>query len=148
MHFYVHSACAILGPRQVGKTTLAKMFLKQASPKNYHFFDLENPLDLARLENPMLTLSKLTDQLIIIDEIQRAPELFPILRVLIDDKQKKQKFLILGSASRDLIRQSSETLAGRIGYLELMPFSLDEVDHDPEILWLRGGFPPSYLAKT
>lgn len=148
LYFRIHPACAILGPRQVGKTTLAKMFLEHDSPKNFHFFDLENPLDLARLENPMLTLSKLTNNLIVIDEIQRAPNLFPILRVLIDDKQKKQKFLILGSASRDLIRQSSETLAGRIGYMELMPFSLDEVDHDSEILWLRGGFPLSYLAKT
>lgn len=148
LQFRVHPACAILGPRQVGKTTLAKMFLEQDSPQNFYFFDLENPLDLARLENPMLTLSKLTNQLIVIDEIQRAPELFPVLRVLIDDKQKKQKFLILGSASRDLIRQSSESLAGRIGYMELTPFSLDEVDHDPEILWLRGGFPLSYLAKS
>jgi predicted AAA+ superfamily ATPase len=148
MHFRVHPACAILGPRQVGKTTLAKMFLEHDSPANFHFFDLENPLDLARIENPMLALSKLTDKLIIIDEVQRAPELFPVIRVLIDDKQRKQKFLILGSASRDLIRQSSETLAGRIGYMELMPFSLDEVDHDSEILWLRGGFPLSYLAKT
>ncbi|HSX04238.1 MAG TPA: ATP-binding protein [Rhabdochlamydiaceae bacterium] len=149
MHFQVHPACAILGPRQVGKTTLAKMFLEeQDSPEAFHFFDLENPIDLARFENPMLTLSKLSNKLIVIDEIQRAPELFPVLRVLIDDKEKKQKFLILGSASRDLIRQSSESLAGRIGYMELMPFSLDEVDHDSEILWLRGGFPRSYLAKT
>src|SRR5579872_3797924 len=148
LQFRIHRACAILGPRQVGKTTLARMFLEGNAPDNFHFFDLENPLDLARLENPMLTLSKLTDKLIVIDEIQRAPELFPILRVLIDDKQKKQKFLILGSASRDLIRQSSETLAGRIGYMELMPFSLNEVDHDSDILWLRGGFPLSYLANT
>ena len=79
MHFRVHPTCAILGPRQVGKTTLAKMFLAYYSPKNFHFIDLENPLDLARLENPMLTLSKLTDQLVIIDEIQRAPELFPVM---------------------------------------------------------------------
>ncbi|MFV0340997.1 MAG: ATP-binding protein [Parachlamydiaceae bacterium] len=148
MQFRVHPACTILGPRQVGKTTLAKMYLEEVNPKSYQFFDLENPLDLARLENPMLTMSKLTNQLIIIDEIQRVPEIFPILRVLIDDKEKNQKFLILGSASRDLIRQSSETLAGRIGYMELMPFSLDEVDHDPDILWLRGGFPLSYLAKN
>lgn len=146
--FRIHPACAILGPRQVGKTTLAKMFLEIDSPTNFHFFDLENPIDQSRLENPMLTLSKLTNQLIIIDEIQRAPEIFPIIRVLIDDKQKKQKFLILGSASRDLIRQSSESLAGRIGYLELMPFSLDEVDHKNDLLWLRGGFPLSYLANN
>ncbi|OGN54419.1 MAG: hypothetical protein A2Y28_04855 [Chlamydiae bacterium GWC2_50_10] len=148
MHFRIHRACAILGPRQVGKTTLAKMFLDHVSPKSFHFFDLENPLDQARMENPMLALSKLTDRLIVIDEIQRAPELFPVIRVLIDDKQKQQQFLILGSASRDLIRQSSETLAGRIGYMELMPFSLDEVDHDSELLWRRGGFPLSYLANS
>lgn len=147
-HFCVHPICAILGPNQIGKYTLAKMFLEKDSPEDFYFFDLENPLDLARLENPMLTLSKLVGKLIVIDEIQRAPELFPVLRVLIDDKQKKQKFLILGSASRELIRQSSETLAGRIGYLELMPFSLDEVDHKSELLWLRGGFPLSYLAKN
>lgn len=144
----VHPACALLGPRQVGKTTLARMFVEDSGAENYHFFDLENPLDIARLENPMLTLSKMEGKLIIIDEIQRAPELFPVIRVLIDDKKKNQKFLILGSASRDLIRQSSETLAGRIGYIELMPFSLDEVDHDNEILWLRGGFPLSYLAQS
>jgi uncharacterized protein len=148
LQFRAHPACAILGPRQVGKTTLAHMFLKQDSPENFHFFDLENPLDLARFENPMLALSRLTDKLIVIDEIQRSPELFPIIRVLIDDKSKKQKFLILGSASRDLIRQSSESLAGRIGYMELMPFSLDEVDHESEVLWLRGGFPVSYLAQN
>jgi predicted AAA+ superfamily ATPase len=124
------------------------MFLEKENPNRVHVFDLENPHDAARLENPMLTLSKLTDALIVIDEVQRIPELFPVLRVLIDDKQKKQKFLILGSASRDLIRQSSETLAGRIGYIELMPFSLDEVDHESETLWLRGGFPLSYLAET
>ncbi len=147
MQFEAHPACAILGPRQVGKTTLAKMFIEHEKGENFHFFDLENPLDLARLENPMLTLSKLTNKLIIIDEIKRAPELFPVIRVLIDDKKKKQTFLILGSASRELIRQSSETLAGRIGYMELMPFSLDEVGHDIDTLWLRGGFPLSYLAN-
>jgi predicted AAA+ superfamily ATPase len=148
MHFRVHPACAILGPRQVGKTTLARMYLEQHPSDQFQFFDLENPLDAARLENPMLTLSKLPEKLIVIDEIQRAPELFPIIRVLIDDKQKKQKFLILGNASRELIQQSSETLAGRIGYMELMPFSLDEVDHESDTLWLRGGFPLSYLAQT
>lgn len=148
MQFRIHSACAILGPRQVGKTTLAKMFLERENKGNFYFFDLENPLDLARLENPMLSLAKLDNKLIVIDEIQRVPELFPVMRVLIDDKQKKYKFLILGSASRDLIHQSSESLAGRIGYIELAPFSLDEVDHESEMLWLRGGFPLSYLAKN
>jgi uncharacterized protein len=148
LHFRVHPACALLGPRQVGKTTLAKMFLEENAPEGFHFFDLENPVDAARLENPMLALSGLTGKLIVIDEIQRAPEIFPVIRVLIDDKQKKQKFLILGSASRDLIRQSSESLAGRIGYMELMPFSLAEVDHETDLLWLRGGFPRSYLAGS
>ena len=109
--FNIHPICAILGPRQVGKTTLAKMFIERHPKEKVHFFDLENPLDLSRLENPMLALSKLSNQLIIIDEIQRRPELFPVIRVLVDEEKSKRKFLILGSASRDLIRQSSETLA-------------------------------------
>ncbi len=144
-HFKVHSVCALLGPRQVGKTTLAKMYLDAHPKESVYFFDLENPLDLARLENPMLALSLISSALIVIDEIQRLPELFPILRVLADDTSKKRKFLILGSASRDLIHQSSETLAGRIGYIELMPFSLKEAAYS-EILWIRGGFPRAYLA--
>jgi predicted AAA+ superfamily ATPase len=94
----------------------------------------------------MLTLSKLTDCLIVIDEIQRLPDLFPVLRVLIDE-DKNRRFLILGSASRELIRQSSETLAGRLAYLELMPFSLEEVDNSAT-LFLRGGFPRAYLASS
>ena len=142
--YRTHSVCGILGPRQVGKTTLAKQFLKD---QRNVFFDLENPLDLARLENPMLALSSLQDQCIVIDEIQRKPELFPILRVLVDDEKKKRRFLILGSASRDLIKQSSETLAGRIGYIELPPFSLFEIN-DSRGLWTRGGFPRSYLAPS
>jgi predicted AAA+ superfamily ATPase len=111
------------------------------------FFDLENPLDLARLESPMLALSSISNKLIVIDEIQRRPDLFPVLRVLVDRNEKGQKFLILGSASRDLIHQSSETLAGRVGYIELPPFSLFEAK-DSDKLWLRGGFPRSYLSKT
>lgn len=144
--FRVHPACALLGPRQVGKTTLAKMFIESHPPDGVRRFDLENPLDLAKLENPMLVLSKPESGLIVIDEIQLRPNLFPVLRVLIDET-KERKFLILGSASRDLIRQSSETLAGRIGYIELMPFSLEEVDYSPH-LWLRGGFPLSFLARN
>lgn len=142
-HFSIHSICALLGPRQVGKTTLAKQYAQQFS--SVHFFDLENPFDLARLENPMLTLSNINSDLIIIDEIQLRPELFPVLRVLVDEKPRK--FLILGSASRDLLNQSSETLAGRIGYLELTAFSLEETSDDKK-LWLRGGFPRSYLAES
>ncbi len=140
--FAVNPVCALLGPRQCGKSTLAAMYAKQQLKVN--LFDLELPSDLARLENPELTLSEL-DGLIIIDEIQRRPELFPVLRVLID--RYKKRFLILGSASRDLINQSSETLAGRITHLELTPFSLMEVNDFPS-LWIRGGFPLSYLAEN
>lgn len=139
----IHPICALLGPRQIGKTTLAKSFITKNTP----FFDCENPIDLAKLEQPMLSLGRYNDCLIVIDEIQRRPDLFPILRVLADDHEKRIKFLILGSASRDLIRQSSETLAGRIGYLELTGFTLNEI-HDDELLWLRGGFPRSCLAKN
>ncbi len=142
--FRVHTACAILGPRQVGKTTLAKIFIQHFPPTSVRKFDLENPLDLAQLEHPMLALEKLEKGLIVIDEIQLRPNLFPTLRVLIDANEQR-KFLILGSASRDLIRQSAETLAGRIGYVELMPFSLSEVE-DSSLLWIRGGFPRSFLA--
>jgi predicted AAA+ superfamily ATPase len=142
--FKVHPCCALLGPRQVGKTTIAKQY--SSLLPNIEYFDLENPLDLASLDNAMLTLSKFENQLIIIDEIQLRPELFPILRVLVDEHEKKRRFLILGSASRDLIRQSSETLAGRIGYIEVTPFSKEEV-HNRDRLWLRGGFPRSYLAE-
>jgi predicted AAA+ superfamily ATPase len=145
--FRVHSVTALLGPRQVGKTTLAKMFSARYYPKKAYFFDLEDPQDLARLEDPMLALTSLDAELIVIDEIQRRPDLFPVLRVLVDQEEKKRKFLILGSASRDLIRQSSETLAGRIGYIELPPFSLFETKKSAQ-LWLRGGFPRSFLAKT
>ncbi len=145
--FRIHPICALLGPRQVGKTTLARMYVEEYCKEKVEFFDLENPLDLARLENPMLTLSRLNNQLIVVDEIQRRPELFPVLRVLVDEPKANRKFLILGSASRDLIRQSSESLAGRIGYTELMPFSLEEIP-DCELLWLRGGFPLAYLASN
>ncbi len=140
----VHSVCALLGPRQVGKTTLAKKFAEEYTNDEVRFFDLENPMDLAQLTNPYLMLSRLPHRLIVIDEIQLRPDLFPVLRVLVDEN-KKRKFLILGSASRDLIQQSSETLAGRIGYLELPPFSLEEATKG-ERLWIRGGFPRSYLA--
>lgn len=141
--FKIHSVCGLLGPRQVGKTTLAHQYAEKFS--KVHFFDLENPFDLTRLENPMALLSSIQSDLIIIDEIQRRPDLFPVLRVLVD--KKKHRFLILGSASRDMIRQSSETLAGRIGYIELPSFSLFETKEQKK-LWVRGGFPRSYLAST
>jgi len=140
----VHPVCGVLGPRQTGKTTLARQYSKNYINGPVHFFDLENPFDLGRLEEPFLALSPL-DGLVVIDEIQRLPNLFPILRVLIDERPRQ--FLILGSASRDLIHQSSETLAGRIGYVELTPFSLGEVN-EMRALWCRGGFPRSFLAES
>lgn len=145
--FEVHPACAILGPRQAGKTTLARMYAEKFYAGKAHFFDLENSADLIRLENPMLAFSLVQEDLIVIDEIQRRPDLFPTLRVIIDQPGRRHKFLILGSASRDLIQQSSETLAGRIGYVELPPFSLFEVKESLK-LWLRGGYPSSYLAPS
>ena len=139
-------AAAILGPRQCGKTTLAHQFA-QAFEGEVHFFDLEDPADLVLLDNPKLALEPL-EGLIIIDEIQRAPDIFPVLRVLID-KYKNKKFFILGSASRDLLAQSSESLAGRISYHELSGFTLDEIkESDLSKRWNRGGFPRSFLANS
>lgn len=141
--FEVFPICALLGPRQCGKTTLASAF-KETFESSYHF-DLEDPLDLARLETPKLALENLQG-LIVIDEIQRLPELFTYLRVLVD-KNPNIKLLILGSASRDLIHQSSESLAGRIQYIHMSPFRLSETS-DFNRLWKRGGFPRSYLASS
>ena len=134
--------CAILGPRQCGKTTLANSYA--AGYQNVHFFDLEDEVHLAKLANPQAIFQN-CDGLIIIDEIQLRPDLFKTLRVIVDNSDKK--FLILGSASQDLIRQSSETLAGRIMYLEMTPFSLPEAKDLPK-LWSRGGFPRSFLATS
>ena len=128
-YFDIFSVCAILGPRQVGKTTLAHEYVQEyAQQDKVEFFDLEDPLDLSRLENPMISLKKYENYLIVIDEIQRRPDLFPVLRVLVDTK--KYKFLILGSASRDLLKQSSETLVGRIGYIQLPPFTFFDITAD------------------
>ena len=138
---------AILGPRQCGKTTLAYQFANQYPKNKVHFFDLENSRDIIRLENPIMTLEEL-DGLIVIDEIQRRPDLFPALRVLVD-KNHKNKYLILGSASPNLLKQSSETLAGRISYIELGGFPLEILPPKAfNKLWLRGGFPRSYLATN
>ncbi|OGC05828.1 hypothetical protein A2V82_03380, partial [candidate division KSB1 bacterium RBG_16_48_16] len=132
---------AILGPRQSGKTTLAKRF------KADEYFDLENPRDLVRLDNPQLALEKCAG-LIVIDEIQRKPDLFPLIRYFVDHFPE-QKYLILGSASRDLIKQSSETLAGRISYYTLLGFRKDDLTMEQiPRLWLRGGLPLSLLAET
>ena len=144
MIFQSHPICGMLGPRQCGKTTLATHFSTRYNTPVYHF-DLEDPTDLAKLEHPKLALEPLQG-LIIIDEIQRKPALFPYLRVLVD-RYPEKRLLILGSASRELIQQSSESLAGRIAYIEITPFTLNEVSNAPR-LWERGGFPPSFLAKT
>ena len=142
-------AVAILGPRQCGKTTLAGQIVKKFNPSVY--LDLENPADLAKLSDPLAFFSLHSDDLVCLDEIQRAPELFSILRSIIDERARNAQFLILGSAGRDLIRQSSESLAGRIAYLDLTPFLLSELEaaqkDDIRRLWLRGGFPRSYLAQ-
>lgn len=137
---------AILGPRQCGKTTLSRQFSSQWSSAAT-FFDLENPRDVQRLDEPLLALENASG-LIVIDEIQRTPDLFPVLRVLAD-RNKKAKYLILGSASRDLIKQSSETLAGRISYMEIGGFSSQLVGVSKmEKLWIRGAFPRSFLAPN
>ena len=142
-----HPVIGIIGARQVGKTTLARLLLAETKePSSY--FDLENPEDLSRLSDPMLTL-KQRKGLVVIDEIQQRPDLFPILRVLVDQPKASRRFLLLGSASPDLIRGSSETLAGRIFYHELGGFSLDEVGVENHLqLWVRGGFPRSFLARS
>ncbi len=141
-----HAVVAIVGARQIGKTTLAQEIGRRSSVDVIHF-DLENPAHRARLEDPMLALQDL-EGLIVLDEIQQRPELFPVLRVLVD-RPKSARFLILGSASPRLLKQSSETLAGRIAYYQLNGLQLDEVGvaHLDE-LWLRGGFPRSYLAES
>lgn len=135
----------LVGPRQCGKTTLARKFLPETS---VNYFDLEDPPSLARLDEPMTALGSLAG-LVVIDEIQLRPDLFPVLRVLADRKSYKGRFLILGSASGDLLRQSSESLAGRAQTLTLRGFSLGELGTSrSERHWLRGGFPRSYLARS
>ena len=140
-HFRV---TALLGPRQCGKTTLARACA--AAPQSY--FDLEDPVDLARLEAPRKTLGKLTG-LVVIDEIQRQPDLYPLLRVLADRQDTPARFLILGSASPDLVKGVSESLAGRVGFVDLSGFDGTEVGFDRlDTLWLRGGFPESFLSAS
>ncbi len=149
---------AILGPRQVGKTTLALEITRTKLNKQVAYLDLELDSDIAKLEDAEAYLNRFSNQLLVIDEVQRKPDLFWVLRSLIDVRkrggEKGGHFLLLGSASRDLLQHSSETLAGRIRYLELSPFSLLEVcqsgqsDTIIEKLWLRGGFPDCYLAET
>ncbi len=146
------SAVALLGSRQVGKTTLAKG-LKLEKPT--HYLDLERPSDVAKLADPELYLSQFRGQLVILDEIQRLPDLFPILRTLIDERrqagERTAQFLLLGSASPELLKQSSESLAGRISYLELSPLKLTELESPAVAMnqhWFRGGYPDAYLAPS
>jgi len=145
-------AVALLGARQVGKTTLARTIAKGMDAI---YLDLEAPEDLLKLSDPTSFLSDHADKLVILDEIQRSPELFPALRGLIDKNREQGRkggqFLLLGSASMDLMRQSSESLAGRISYVEMSGLNLAEIDgnqQDRKNLWLRGGFPNSYLAEN
>lgn len=134
---------AVLGPRQCGKTTLARTFVPAGS---LNYFDLEDPAALEAIQNPMTTLGSL-EGLVVIDEAQRQPGIFPVLRVLADREDAPAKFLIVGSASPELSRQSSESLAGRVEVVEMSGFGLEEVDAGEERrLWLRGGFPRSFLA--
>ena len=145
------SAVALIGPRQVGKTTLA---LDIAEDWDSVYLDLESMEDRAKLTNPVLFFSQNEDKLVILDEIHRMPEIFQTLRGVIDQGRRKGlktgRFLILGSASIDLLRQSGETLAGRIEYIDMEPLNILETDSesDPVKLWVRGGFPDSYLAEN
>lgn len=142
-----HPVVAILGTRQVGKTTLARQLLAQL-PEPSTLFDLEDPIDLARLANPSLTLRELRG-LVVLDEVQRLPEVFPLLRVLADRPDRPARFLVLGSAGPSLLRQTSESLAGRIAFYELSGFHLEEVGvSNLPTLWLRGGLPRSFLAAS
>jgi uncharacterized protein len=136
---------ALLGPRQCGKTTLARGIGEVAAER---YFDLERSADLARLEQPETALGRLRG-LVVIDEVQRRPDLFSVLRVLADRPRTPARFLVLGSASPDLMRQGSETLAGRIAFVEMGGFDLGELGSDAlERLWVRGGFPRSFLARS
>jgi predicted AAA+ superfamily ATPase len=138
---------AILGARQVGKTTLATDIMASIKAPSVRF-DLENPADLARLAEPMLALEDLRG-MIVLDEVQRRPEIFPALRVLADRRPVRARFLVLGSASPDLLKQTTETLAGRIAYYELPGFALREVGaRHLNRLWVRGGFPRSFLSRS
>lgn len=135
----------LVGPRQCGKTTLARRIVPPGSP---NYFDLEDPVGLARLEQPLTALAPLRGT-VVVDEVQRRPDLFPVLRVLADRRPLTARFLILGSASPDLLRQSSETLAGRTELIELPGLSLADVGANAlERHWLRGGFPRAFLART
>lgn len=139
---------SLLGPRQCGKTTLARQFMQRQTSEKVSWFDLESPKDLTRLQNPELTLSKCRGW-VVLDEIQRMPTLFPVLRVLADRPDRPARFLILGSASPQIVRASSESLAGRVAFVDLSGFKLAEVGAESQDqLWTRGGFPLSFFAES
>ncbi len=148
----LNAAVVLIGPRQVGKTTLA---LTIGEERNALYLDLENPDDRIRLADPNHFFELTEDRLVILDEIHRTPEIFQTLRGVIDRGRRRGKgkgrFLILGSASVDLLRQSGESLAGRVSYIDMTPITAREVPDDRQFrerLWLRGGYPESYLADT
>lgn len=153
-------AVAILGPRQAGKTTLAHQVAGRAMSSGTAmptlYLDLETPTDLAQLSDPSAFFARHADRLVILDEVQRAPDLFAVLRGVIDQRRRagarSGQFLLLGSASIDLLAQSSESLAGRLAYVELAPFVVTELPAAdaamPGALWLRGGFPDAYLSRS
>lgn len=145
-------AVVLLGPRQVGKTTLALAIAEHAEGGSVHL-DLERPSDVAKLADPEHYLAMHEGRLVILDEIQRTPALFEVLRVIVDERRRSSRrtghFLLLGSASMDLLRQSSESLAGRVAYTELAPLLVNEIGTgEVDRLWLRGGFPDGFLADT
>ncbi len=146
----IFPSVAILGPRQCGKSTLIKMLAGRFS--RFIYLDLQDYQDLNRISDPNLFFESNNDAVICLDEIQLAPHLFSVLRSAIDKNRQKGRFILLGSASRELLQKSSETLAGRIGIIELSPFLINEVFHEPgfslQRLWLRGGYPDSYLSDS
>lgn len=146
----VFPAVALLGPRQCGKSTLAKML--SGKIPSFMYLDLQNPTDLNKLSDPKLFFETNPEATFCIDEIQLMPELFSVLRSIIDADRRNGRFILLGSASRELIKQTSESLAGRIGLIELSPFSITEINQKPDFqirdFWMRGGYPESYLSET
>ncbi|MDP2336668.1 MAG: ATP-binding protein [Bacteroidota bacterium] len=146
----VFPAVALLGPRQCGKSTLAKMLSDRLN--SFLYLDLQNPADLNKLSDPNLFFEANQEATICFDEIQLMPELFSVLRSNIDQNRRNGRFILLGSASRDLIKQTSESLAGRIGLIELSPFSITEINQTDDFhiqkFWMRGGYPDSYLSEN
>ena len=138
----------IIGPRQVGKTTLAKHLINKIN-KECLYLDLELPEDQSKLYEPQLFLKQHYDKCVILDEIQQIPKLFPVLRALVDKQKTNGRYIILGSATPELLKQSSETLAGRIAYKELSPFNYSEISDNADINshWFKGGFPQTFLSK-